>query len=115
MFINSNGKGFGMTFENGNTVSVQWGYGNYCENKFENREEIFGKREVNLGEWQLKCKDAEVAAWDAEGNWYSWGWDDVKGYNSPDFVAQFIHFVATSNLQEEVFEWEDKTMQGEDQ
>ena len=27
-------KGFGMTFENGLTISVQWGAGNYCENRF---------------------------------------------------------------------------------
>lgn len=25
-------KGFNMTFENGLTISVQWGAGNYCEN-----------------------------------------------------------------------------------
>ena len=28
----TDGKGFGLTFENGWTVSVQWGWGNYCDN-----------------------------------------------------------------------------------
>ena len=27
-------KGFHMTFENGLTISVQWGAGNYCDNHF---------------------------------------------------------------------------------
>ena len=31
-FISTNRKGFHMTFENGLTVSVQWGAGNYCDN-----------------------------------------------------------------------------------
>ena len=32
-FVNNNGKGFGMTFDNGFTISVQWGKGNYSSNR----------------------------------------------------------------------------------
>lgn len=32
-FISTERKGFKMTFENGLTISVQWGYENYCSNK----------------------------------------------------------------------------------
>jgi hypothetical protein len=31
-FKSTNNKGFQMTFENGWTISVQFGYGNYCDN-----------------------------------------------------------------------------------
>lgn len=33
-FVSTMRKGFHMTFENGLTVSVQWGTGNYCDNYF---------------------------------------------------------------------------------
>ena len=33
-FVSTMRKGFHMTFENGLTVSVQWGAGNYCDNHF---------------------------------------------------------------------------------
>ena len=37
-FVSTMRKGFHMTFENGLTISVQWGAGNYCDNHFpENR------------------------------------------------------------------------------
>ena len=32
-FISTERKGFKMTFDNGLTVSVQWGDCNYCDNK----------------------------------------------------------------------------------
>lgn len=36
-FVITEGKGFQITFENGYTVSVQWGCANYCDNKFNRR------------------------------------------------------------------------------
>jgi hypothetical protein len=32
-FKSTNNKGFQMTFENGWTISVQFGYGNYCSHR----------------------------------------------------------------------------------
>jgi hypothetical protein len=58
----TDGKGFHMTFENGYTVSVQWGGGNYCDNY---DEEIGGDRNA-VG--KKGCRDAEVAVWGQDGD-----------------------------------------------
>lgn len=55
--------GFKMTFENGNTISVQFGWGNYCENR---------------GESKPGCVNAEIAIWDSENKWFDFGSDSVK-------------------------------------
>ena len=67
--------GFQMTFENGWTVSVQFGKINYISDR------------ENIGD----SIDAEIAAWDKDGNWYSFdGHQNVKGWVKPDEVADFI-------------------------
>lgn len=53
MFISHTGKGFQMTFQNGLTVSVHWGAGNYCEN-YSTAYNDFSSKDV-------KSEDAEVA------------------------------------------------------
>ena len=88
MFKITSGRGFQMTFENGWTVSVQFGYGNYCENKMRG---IIGK-ESTVGEY--KCNDAELAAWDKEGNWYEFESDAVKGWCTTNEVAAFIEMIS---------------------
>jgi hypothetical protein len=69
--------GFQMTFENGYTISVQFGFGNYCENRFQSR---------------TACNDAEIAVFVKEGNCIKLpSFDnDVKGYCSMDEVANYI-------------------------
>ena len=74
-------KGFQMTFENGNTISVMFGKGNYC-----NTPEFEKDRTSN--------KTAEVAIWDKNGNWYNFGNDTVKGWCNSNEVAEFIQFAA---------------------
>jgi hypothetical protein len=63
MFKITHHKGFHITFENGWTISVQFGGGNYCENY-----------DVKIGSEYLietlTSKDAEIAAWDIKGNWF---------------------------------------------
>lgn len=77
-------KGFKMVFENGWTISVQFGYGNYCSHRnHENQSEVIHE-----------CPDAEIAIWDASGKWYNFGSDTVKGYCSADEVATWIKFTA---------------------
>ena len=100
-------KGFQMTFSNGNTVSVQFGYGNYCENKL--NEEVGAL--FNPEPHNPQSSDAEVAAWsrasgDGEGErvWYNFGHDTVAGWLNADEVASFITFVATSDLNEDRWE-----------
>jgi len=67
-------QGFHMTFRNGNTVSVQFGRGNYADGGI---------------------TTAEIAAWDRNENWIRLpGWnDDVRGHCTPDEVAEFIQTI----------------------
>ena len=78
MFRISSGKGFQMTFENGWTVSVQFGNGNYCENRFATDHE------------RGESVDAEIAAWDKNNVWHDFGHDTVMGWCTADQVADFI-------------------------
>jgi hypothetical protein len=76
--------GFQITFENGWTVSVQFGRGNYCSNRTEWNPISASDRIL------FQSEDAEVAAWDENGIWYRFENDTVKGYCKPDEVADFI-------------------------
>jgi hypothetical protein len=79
MFKITANKGFHIQFANGNTVSVQFGGGNYCENSH--------KFEEGFEEGQAQsCENAEVWAWDKDGNPFC----EVQGWQSPDEVAAFI-------------------------
>ena len=85
-FAVSGRKGFHVTFENGCTVSVQFGGGNYCDN----RDQPIGDSKVP------HSRTAEMAAWDARGSWvHPDGWDgDVAGWQSPAQVLKFMNWVA---------------------
>jgi hypothetical protein len=85
MFKISQGKGFQITFSNGWTVSVQFGSGNYCENSSIDYNPFAPERS--------ESKDAEIAAWDGNGEWHDFGHDTVKGYCSADEVADFIAMI----------------------
>lgn len=77
--------GFSMTFENGWTVSVMFGRYNYCENL---------DRVVDFNVvCKPDCETAEIAAWDADGNWHDFGADTVKGWVHADEVADFIQMI----------------------
>lgn len=85
------GKGFQMVFSNGWTVSVQFGGGNYCDNyhdKIDSESEDGYRASGRRG-----SRDAEIAAWDNNGDWMPLGCDTVKGRVSPDDVAKFIRKV----------------------
>ena len=79
MLKSTQNKGFHLTFENGLTISVQFGRGNYCANRWNDNGRDF-----------TECEDAEIAIWDDRGNEYLFGNDTVKGYVSADEVAQYI-------------------------
>ena len=82
MFNSTSNKGFQITFENGITISVQFGYGNYCDN--------YRKHDcVKAG--FCSSNDAEIAIWDSANIWYEFdNGDTVKGRVSPDEVADWI-------------------------
>ena len=88
MFKSTSNKGFQLTFENGWTISVQFGYGNYCDNyRHPDGWDFSKKQEVT------QSSDAEIAIWDANGEWYNFGSDTVKGYCSANEVAEWIEKV----------------------
>lgn len=84
MFSITDGKGFQITFQNGCTVSVQWGPGNYCDN----HGVQYGAQRGKL-QWQSKV--AEVAILLPDGNFYSLpDHGDVAGWQTPEEVAKWI-------------------------
>lgn len=81
-------KGFHVTFENGWTVSVQFGPGNYCEN----RDKDFDMPNV---EKYWHSPDAEFAAWDKDGKWFDFeDGDTVQGWGTPAQVLEFMTMIA---------------------
>lgn len=90
MFRITMGKGFQMTFENGLTVSVQWGDGNYCDNYSK-----YGIMDIPAREIDLKSSNAEIAVWDADGKWVTKEFfpdiaADVVGRLTADEVGNLI-------------------------
>lgn len=88
MFRITDRKGFQVTFENGWTVSVQFGYGNYCMNKYA----------AEYGQDAPPCEDAEIAAWSSDGVWHQFDCgdykDDVSGGVKPNEVLEFMNMIA---------------------
>ena len=81
-------KGFQMVFENGWTISVQFGYGSYCDNRNHLDGFEFAK-DLNA----VQSSNAEIAIWsgDGAGNWYVFeNGDTVLGHQTPDQVAEWI-------------------------
>lgn len=89
MFKITRGKGFQMTFDNGWTVSVQWGTGNYGDHYMVSDSST----DADVG--AKGSSTAEIAAWDKDGNWYQVSeYDMVRGYVSTDEVLAFMTKIA---------------------
>lgn len=92
MFKITGAKGYQMTFENGWTVSVQFGAGNYSDN--------YDLKSFNKPIEDLSSETAEIAAWDKNDKWFDFGDFDsdyketVKGYVKPDQVLKFMQKIA---------------------
>jgi hypothetical protein len=82
--------GFHMTFQNGWTVSVQFGPASYSEH-YLTTPDVIAK---DARSWS--SKNAEIAAF-KDGKFYEFpvspDHEDVKGYCSAEEVADFIHLV----------------------
>lgn len=73
--------GFQVVCDNGYVVSVQFGFGNYCDNQH-----------THFGSQVDECANAEIAVLDGEGNFIQLGeYDDVVGYQS---VADFVRILS---------------------
>jgi hypothetical protein len=93
-------KGFHITFENGLTASVQWGLGNYCDNRSNYALDFSGKTPA-------ESNDAEVAVFDANHDFIDLdqflpeelrSGDVVAGWLTPDQIAEFL--MAVKNYKE---------------
>lgn len=93
----TNGSGFHLTFENGWTVSVQWGTMNYCDH-YDNRDYDAPLKTLQEKKKSWDSKTAEIAAWKHQNDtkvWYHFGSNiTVKGRVSTDEVAAFIVMIA---------------------
>lgn len=100
MFKITMNKGFQLTFDNGYTISVQFGHGNYCEN-YSNTEYYPCNKEIIV-----TSADAEIAIWhENDGEFitdkvladmgYPEIFDAVKGYVSANDVAKIIGNLVT--------------------
>jgi len=76
-----------MRFENGYTVSVQFGPDNYCEKRV-----VSGNVEPSR-EHAWTSPDAEIAVFDPEGKFVNLGSDDVQGWCCADTVGKVIAIV----------------------
>lgn len=102
-FATHRNKGFTITFENGHTASVQFGWMNYCEAGKASFASSIADPEARKATHH--SSDAEVASWDKDGNWTTRAvWpgidDDVVGYLGPSDVLKFLNAVAALPTQE---------------
>lgn len=74
-------KGIHLTFSNGLNISIQFGWGNYCEHK-------------NTTQPPHSSEDAEICVWDKRNAMVMFKGDSVKGYCSPEEVAEAIYYVS---------------------
>lgn len=84
MFTSTRGQGFHVAFANGWRVSVQWGPGNYCQNKAMTDAEVEAVPFPGL-----QSTNAEVLVISGVGKY-----EPVKGWMSPEDVAALLARVA---------------------
>lgn len=86
----TNGKGIQFTFANGWTISIMFGYGNYCDNRDKYLPQING----------TVCPNAEIAIWDNNGKWHKFkNGDTVYGFLNTDEVAKWIKFTQSKKVK----------------
>jgi len=83
-------KGFHLTFNNSWQVSVQFGPGNYCEQR---NADHYSPESNDI--W--RSSNAEIAVWSTRnGKMVTLEYDVVRGYTTADEVAKVIHKVSTA-------------------
>mgnify|MGYP003646249794 FL=1 len=98
--INHGPKGFQMTFENGYTLSVQYGRGNYCERR--NDYMVYDQND-SLEEPsadKIISKDCEIAVWhDGKGGYVQLSEHDaVRGWVPIEDLPQIMVYVQTGDF-----------------
>ncbi len=90
-FCTNSNKGFTMRFNNEMVISVQWGTGNYCERRSFTTD-IMPEMKLRM----VESITAEIAIWDNDGTWFSFGDDTVKGWVDANEVAKWIYLTASA-------------------
>ena len=87
MFSITERKGFHIKFDNGWTISVQFGQYNYSSN--------YDMQHHNRGDSVPPSETAEIAAFNENDEWYDWPeGGDVRGYLTPKEVLEAMNLVA---------------------
>jgi len=105
MFKVSSGKGFILNLDNGWELSVQWGAGNYCENKLAEGNP-FMNTHPDYGTWE--SRNAEILAFDNLAREY-WKFPDgaeALGYCSVEQVLEFAIALKELPLRKSMEVWE---------
>lgn len=87
MFRICDQKGFHITFENGYTVSVQFGPGNYSDNYDLSGIDHYGKPVP-------PSSTAETALLGPNGEFIEYKGDDVQGRQTPEDVLELLNYAA---------------------
>jgi len=95
--------GFQIDLENGWTVSVQFGIGNYCSNQSNT-----GNPFKDIPDF-VESSNAEIAAWPTNtrgegyahlGQWYKFeDGEEVKGWQNPTQVLEFMNMIARKSKE----------------
>ncbi len=94
-------KGFSMTFDNGLRISVQFGYGNYCDN---NHYPGMRNPTDHLKLNQTSSSNAEICIWDTNSNeTFNFGSDTVQGYIETNEVAEWIFFASQAKDMNDLY------------
>lgn len=97
MFKITLGRGFQITFENGWTVSVQFGPYTYCLNRDYPLSANQSYTRANIDAGEHGCADAEVAWWPKDGDIIDDGDETtttLRGYQTPAQVLAILNEVA---------------------
>lgn len=106
----TDGKGVHFSFDNGITISIQIGRGNYCDNY------NFPHYEVTRDNPLPESEKAEIAVWCSSGSMVDISGDIVRGYVPIDDVLRFADFLRSlpSDLDKDevelsfkAFDWRD--------
>ena len=90
-FTSNQNKGFTMTFQNGLTISVQFGTMNYCS-----RKSIHASYRSEMHQDTVQSRTAEIAIWDETDTWFDFGYDTVEGHCDTNEVARWIGIVSNA-------------------
>jgi hypothetical protein len=90
-FVSTHNHGFQMTFDNGITISVQFGVSNYCERR---SFDISYRGDMDAATPIISSSTAEIAIWHKDSDtWFQFESDQVKGWVTTNEVAEWISYI----------------------